>query len=136
MPESPKQPPEQPAEKPKGVPETKSRDILKENYSFVIALVVIIPFMIFFGVVLIGFKDFVLLEKMTALLSALVAAVLGYYFGQRPVRELTNQISQAQLERDQSRDQFETSRKDLFKIHRQYEDSKKLIEEYDKMFKS
>ena len=78
---------------------SKVRGLMKEHYSFVIALIVVIPFMIFFGVVLLVFKDAALLEKMTALLSGLVAAVIGYYFGQRPVQELSNQVKTAQQEK-------------------------------------
>ncbi len=64
-------------------PPKSPQNSLKEHYTFIIALIVIVPFMIFFGVVLIVFKDMILLEKMTALLAGFVAAVLGYFFWQR-----------------------------------------------------
>lgn len=64
-------------------PPKSPQNPLKEHYTFIIALIVIVPFMIFFGVVLIVFKDMILLEKMTALLAGFVAAVLGYFFWQR-----------------------------------------------------
>jgi len=108
---------------------SKVRGITKEHYSFVIALIVVIPFMIFFGVVLLVFKDAALLEKMTALLSGLVAAVVGYYFGQRPVQELSNQVKTAQQEKDDEKKEKETTKG-------QYKESKamifEIIEDYDK----
>jgi len=107
---------------------SKVKGIMKEHYSFVIALIVVIPFMIFFGVVLLFFKDAALLEKMTALLSGLVAAVIGYYFGQRPVQELSNQVKTAQQEKDDEKKEKETTKG-------QYRESKvmmsEIIEEYD-----
>jgi len=42
----------------------------------------------------------ILLEKMTALLAGFVAAVLGYFFGQRPSQEFAKQARTAEKERD------------------------------------
>lgn len=94
--------------------------IIKESFSFAIALVLLIPFMIYFGVVLIYLQDTVLLEKMTALLGGLVAIVIGYYFGQRPLKELSNQVKTVQQEKDEEKKEKETTKS-------QYKESKGLI---------
>ena len=94
--------------------------IIKESFSFAIALVLLIPFMIYFGVVLIYLQDTVLLEKMTALLGGLVAIVIGYYFGQRPLKELSNQVKTVQQEKDEEKKEKETTKS-------QYKESKGLM---------
>ena len=94
--------------------------IIKESFSFAIALVLLIPFMIYFGVVLIYLQDMALLEKMSALLGGLVAIVIGYYFGQRPLRELSNQVKTVQQEKDEEKKEKETTKS-------QYKESKGLI---------
>ncbi len=103
--------------------------IIKESFSFAIALVLLIPFMIYFGVVLIYLQDIVLLEKMTALLGGLVAVVIGYYFGQRPLRELSKQVQKSGTESQQNRDLFNNSKVDLFDLADDFEDLKKENEE-------
>jgi len=94
--------------------------IIKESFSFAIALVLLIPFMIYFGVVLIYLQDTVLLEKLTALLGGLVAIVIGYYFGQRPLKELSNQVKTAQQEKEEEKKEKETTKS-------QYKESKGLM---------
>lgn len=61
---------------------------------------VIVPFMIYFGIVLLVFRDLVMLEKMTALLAGFVAAVLGYFVGQKPAQDFAKQARAAERERD------------------------------------
>lgn len=115
---------------------SKTRGIIKEHYTFGIALIVVISYMIFFGVVLIVFKDMVMLEKMTALLSGLVAAVVGYYFGQRPVQELSNQVKTAQQEKydekkekETTKNQYKGSKEMMAEILEDYDNQKKQIDE-------
>jgi hypothetical protein len=69
--------------------------------------------MIYFGIVLLYFKDAVLLEKMTALLGGFVAAILGYFFGQRPVQNLTQQLAQVTTEKEAVKRQVEEVRPEV-----------------------
>lgn len=118
---------------------------LKEHYSFIIALVVIIPFMTFFGVVLLYLQNMEMLEKLTALLSGFVAAVLGYFFGQRPVQELARQVSRAEEEKEEIEGDAEdegAKLNRLIKENRKLEKeitkgkiNKDIIEELDKLLK-
>ena len=91
--------------------------------------------MIYFGVVLLVFKDAQLLEKMTALLSGLVAAVLGYYFGQRPVQQLTEEVRKSGEQTQQNRDLFNGSREDLFDLIDDFDDLRKENEELRAMLR-
>jgi len=52
-----------PCEETTPVPPKSPQNMLKEHYTFIIAVIVIVPFMIFFGVVLIVFKDMILSES-------------------------------------------------------------------------
>jgi len=107
--------------------------IIKESFSFAIALVLLIPFMIYFGVVLIYLQDTVLLEKMTALLGGLVAVVIGYYFGQRPVRELTTQVKAAQEEKEKTRGRYVKATTDFMDWSELFEDIKRDMESIKKL---
>jgi len=108
---------------------SSSVGMLKENHTLVIAIIVIVPFMFFFGYVLLVFKDVMLLEKMTALLSGLVAAVLGYYFGQRPVQQLTEQVKKSGEESQQNKNLFNGSKEELLDLIEDFEDIRKENEE-------
>ena len=94
----------------------KPADRVREHYTFILAIIVIVSFLIFFGVVLLLYKDVTLLEKMTALLSGFVAAVLGYFFGQRPAQEFAKQARTAESERDQMRQKINNTRAGFFAL--------------------
>ncbi|PBO85696.1 MAG: hypothetical protein COA77_02175 [Thaumarchaeota archaeon] len=107
--------------------------IIKESFSFAIALVVLIPFMIYFGVVLIYLQDIVLLEKMSALLGGLVAMIVGYYFGQRPLKELSKQVQEAQIESEENRRDANEATVDLFELSENFENLKRQFDELIKL---
>ena len=107
--------------------------IIKESFSFAIALVVLIPFMIYFGVVLIYLQDMVLLEKLSALLGGLVALIVGYYFGQRPIQQLTEQVKKSGEETQQNKDLFSGSKVDLLDLLDDFDELKKENEELKTM---
>lgn len=103
--------------------------IIKESFSFAIALVVLIPFMIYFGVVLIYLQDTVLLEKMSALLGGLVAVVIGYYFGQKPTKQLTEQVKETQAESEDSKRETEEAISDFIELTKRFETFKRKFDE-------
>ena len=81
--------------------ETKT-DSFRTTLTFILAIVVIGAFLLYYGLVL-GFylysqpssdsptSSFEGLEKVTATLGPIVAAIIGYYFGQRPIQEISGQ---------------------------------------------
>lgn len=107
--------------------------IIKESFSFAIALVVLIPFMIYFGVVLIYLQDMVLLEKMSTLLGGLVAMIVGYYFGQRPLKELSKQVQDAQTQSEENRIDTNDATNDFFELTEQFENYKRQLNEIQKL---
>jgi len=107
--------------------------IIKESFSFAIALVVIIPYMIYFGVVLIYLQDIVLLEKMSALLGGLVFVIIGYYFGQRPLKELSKQVQEAQKEIATKKQQFHGAKEDALGLSDDFDDLKKELDKIRKL---
>ena len=73
-----------------------------DRYTFTIALVVIVGFLLYYGIVLFfdrgtGYDG---LKTVSATLGNIVAAIIGYYFGQRPVRRLALDAENAASERD------------------------------------
>ena len=107
--------------------------IIKESFSFAIALVVLIPFMIYFGVVLIYLQDIALLEKMSALLGGLVFLIIGYYFGQKPLKELSKQVQVAQTQSAESRLDADDTTIELFELTEQFENFKRQFDEIKKL---
>jgi len=107
--------------------------IIQESFAFAIGLVVVLPFMIFFGVVLIVLQDIVLLEKMTALLGGLVALIIGYYFGQRPLRELSKQVKEAEVEIATKKQQFHGAKEDALSLSDDFDILKKELDEIRKL---
>jgi hypothetical protein len=79
-----------------------------ENYTFVIALFVIGSFVLYVGLILFYLRDLNLLEKMSAVFSGFVAAILGYFFGQRPVHALTNQVQDAIQQKEEIKKEKES----------------------------
>ncbi|PJC50844.1 MAG: hypothetical protein CO032_02770 [Nitrosopumilales archaeon CG_4_9_14_0_2_um_filter_34_16] len=113
--------------------DSSPRALLKENHTIVIAIMVIAPFMFFFGWVLLVYKDAVLLEKMTALLSGIVAGVLGYYFGQRPTQQLSEQVKKVQSESDDHRHDAAEAANDFLALAEQFENFKRQFDEIKKL---
>ena len=117
--------------------------IIKETYAFAMGLVVILPFMLAFVYVATMLQNTELLEKMVALLGGLVAVIIGYYFGQRPVQQLTEQVKKSgevaqQLtqqvkksgeETQQNKDLFSESKVDLLDLLEDFDEIKKGKEE-------
>ena len=60
----------------------------------------IVSFFLIFGLTLFILSE-QMLEKVAALLSGIVMAVVGYYFGQRPTEAMSEQAKDASIQRDQ-----------------------------------
>jgi uncharacterized membrane protein YgaE (UPF0421/DUF939 family) len=84
------------------------------RYTFALALIIISAYIIFFGVVMWQnlSPQYDGLKTITATFGIIVAAVVGYYFGQRPAeaaeqraKEATGQAAQLKAQSDMLRDQ-------------------------------
>ena len=81
---------------------TASNSNILDKYAFVIALIVITAFLLYFGLMIFvdGAPDYNGLKTVSATLGNIVAAIIGYYFGQRPIRKLAMDAEAAASERD------------------------------------
>jgi hypothetical protein len=104
-------------------------DKFRNFQAFVLAIVVIAAFLIFYGMTLVytlitphssqNCNSYEGLEKVTSTLGPIVAAIIGYYFGQRPIQRLTRDAEQAVSERDRYRRGYaETLDTDIVKTER------------------
>jgi len=95
-------------QKPKNGDKSKDSksDDERERFIFTLAIILIGGFLFFYGIALFdapknattGATDYSGLDKVAASLGGIVAAVVGYYFGQRPVSALAKQASDAKEE--------------------------------------
>lgn len=71
---------------------------VRDRWTFGLAVGVLLRFFLFFGIALIDGafysspNDYSGIEKVSATIGLLPASIIGYYFGQRPVQALTEQI--------------------------------------------
>lgn len=84
-------------------PQSSQNSNNRELYAFVVALIVVCAYIVFYGIVLAHDSDYSGLEKVSATFGSLVAAVIGYYFGQRPVQSLTRQVEQISSQKQEER---------------------------------
>jgi hypothetical protein len=114
-------------------------DEFRTSQAFVLALVVIGAFLLFYGITLVyslltvhpcqNFNSYEGLEKVTSTLGPIVAAIIGYYFGQRPVQRLVRDAEQATSERDRyKRNYAQTLDTDMEKTQK--------IQEYEEQIKN
>src|SRR5215210_8901690 len=82
---------------------------LNDKWTYLLAGGVLIGFFFFFGVALFegavfsSPNDYSGIEKVAATIGLLPASIIGYYFGQRPVQGLTEQVTSVTSTRDQAR---------------------------------
>jgi len=74
---------------------------MKDKWTYLLAVGVLIGFFFFFGVALFegavfsSPNDYSGIEKVAATMGLLPASIVGYYFGQRPVQSLIEQVEEA-----------------------------------------
>jgi len=67
---------------------------MNDKYQFIIALIIIVPFISYIGIFY--WNDMAPEAKdILTTLGAFVGTIVGFYFGQRPVQNLTKQVSDA-----------------------------------------
>ncbi len=66
---------------------------INDHFPFIIAIIIVISYVLLLGIALNSYGlDGI--ERLSAIYSGFVAAVLGYYFGQKPVQTLTNKVEE------------------------------------------
>jgi len=117
--------------------EGKNNNSEKPEQAFIIALIVIVSFFLIFASTLFFLSE-QMLEKVAALLSGIVMAVIGYYFGQRQSQAMSEQAKDASKQRDQlqkERDEIKSDEEELknkigpavLKVPSETENSRKVL---------
>ena len=86
----------------------------REMSTFYLAIIVIGLFFSFYGVTLFAGvislpTDYSGIEKVSSTLRLIVATVVGFYFGQRPVQSLTEQIREGAVREERAKASFGSS---------------------------
>lgn len=74
-----------------------------------LAVMILLAFFAFYGIALVNGiffsspDDYSGVEKVASTLGLIAAGVIGYYFGQRPVQSLTEQVQEVAIRRDRAR---------------------------------
>jgi hypothetical protein len=88
---------------------------LREMSTFYLAIIVIGLFFSFYGVTLfVGVfpplpRDYSGIERVSSTLGPIVATIIGFYFGQRPVQSLTGQIREGAVREERAKASFGSS---------------------------
>ncbi|MGH9925963.1 MAG: hypothetical protein ACREAS_08690 [Nitrososphaera sp.] len=88
--------------------ESLKRELERNRWTFGLAVVIIIAFFILYASALASGifsspKDYAGIESVTSTLGPIVATIIGFYFGQRPVQSLTEQVQEVGIRRDRAR---------------------------------
>ncbi len=89
------QKPESTNQKPKVVDSPKKNSFHIDWFQFVIALVIIVSFTLFVGKVIWDNPQFDDSFKIISIVAPFVGTIIGFYFGQKPVQNLTQQVASA-----------------------------------------
>ena len=81
-------------------PENKS---FSEYFQFIIAMIMIISLVVFLAILYYN-ENFDYAEKLIATFGAFVGVIIGFYFGQKPIQNLTKQVSQATSKTESAKD--------------------------------
>jgi preprotein translocase subunit YajC len=86
---------------------------LKSEYTFVLAIVIVVAYIVFFGIIINQSPDggktgtYEGLKTITATFGLIVATVVGYYFGQRPAEAAQQRAEQATSEASKAQQRAE-----------------------------
>ncbi len=95
-----------PNKKVKKVSSLGERYQLSELYQFALAGLVISAFIVFYYMDLSRNLATTSLETIGSTFGNIVAVIIGYYFGQRPVHQLTREIETVASEKQSTKDEF------------------------------
>jgi hypothetical protein len=80
----------------------------RSRWTYRLAIIILAVFFAFYGLALVSGivtspDNYSGVEKVASTLGPLSAAVIGYYFGQRPVQSLTEQVQKVAAERQEAK---------------------------------
>ena len=98
---------------------------LNENYQFILALIMIVSLVVFLAI-LYNNGDFENAEKLIATFGAFVGVIIGFYFGQKPVQNLTKQVSEASTKVSEATTKTNTAKETLLDYESRVEEDKEI----------
>jgi hypothetical protein len=80
----------------------------RSKWTFRLAIIILAAFFAFYGLALLSGifsspDDYSGVEKVASTLGPIAAGVIGYYFGQRPVQSLTEQVQEVAIKKEKAR---------------------------------
>ena len=93
-------------------PESLRMEIERSKWTFMLAIIVITAFFILYASALVSGilaspKDYSGIEMFASTLGPIVATVIGFYFGQRPVQSLAEQVQDVAAKKEKVRETLE-----------------------------
>ena len=99
---------DRPPERPLSRMQTASY-ILERHHAFILAIVIIVAFLVFYALALDERQvngEHRGVERVTSTLGPIVASIIGFYFGQRPIRAIARNAEEARGQRDLFKREF------------------------------
>jgi hypothetical protein len=115
---------------------------VKTEYTFILAVIIVIAYVIFFGVVMHQDQSpYEGLKTITATFGIIVATVVGYYFGQRPAEAAQQHAREATSQNVETKTKLDSDVKEDIQLigvsqeryRKQNEDDKHMVETIDKL---
>jgi hypothetical protein len=80
----------------------------RSKWTFRLAIIILAAFFAFYGLALLSGifsspDDYSGVEKVASTLGPIAAGAIGYYFGQRPVQSLTEQVQEVAIKKEKAR---------------------------------
>ncbi|MDC8437731.1 MAG: hypothetical protein LV468_01875 [Candidatus Nitrosotenuis sp.] len=108
---------------------------VNDNHQFIIALIIVCSFVIIIGLAVLT-DAFSKAENIIMTFSAFVGTIIGFYFGQRPVQNLTEEVAKANRANSKLKSDAEVTlnetddlQNDVRKVKGELENLKRLIGE-------
>lgn len=110
--------------------ETKRKIFFRifEDRSFIIALVIIVPYIILTYLLVLYLRNIEDFKDVSAIYGAWIGIAIGYFLGSRPVQLLTERIDELLNNIELSREEYETMLKECEK------DADELEDDYDDIY--
>ena len=107
-----------------------------DGQTFILALIIISSYIVYFGIVLFTMQEnsFEGVKNISATFGTIVASVIGYYFGNRPVQAASKQAEVAQGERDKYAGEFRDLYNQIDIGKKEYNELKEELENLKKQF--
>jgi hypothetical protein len=93
----------------------------QQLFTFILALVVIVAFLFFYGFVVYVFPGKADLRLISSTLGNIVASIIGYYFGQRPVQAANQAAKLAEETASKAKEEYSKTNVNLAKELEQHQ---------------